>query len=180
MEKIAEPMPGLIVAAPKLFRDERGWFMESYNQKFWQSLGHTHTYVQDNRSLSAAGTLRGLHFQTGEFAQAKLVYCLRGEVLDVAVDMRADSPTCGQHFSIVLSDQNHLQLFIPRGFAHGFVVLSEEAEFFYKCDNFYHPASESGIIFDDAQLAIDWKLPHDKLLIAPKDRQWKTLREVLG
>ena len=153
-----------------VFADNRGYFFESFNQNKFQDLtGLPVTFVQDNQSHSSRGVLRGIHFQTGNHAQAKLVRVLKGEVLDVAVDLRPDSPTYGQHFDVVLSDTNHLQLFVPRGFGHAFVVLSEEATFFYKCDNFYHKAAEGGILYNDADLNINWRLPASELLLSDKD-----------
>lgn len=155
-----------------LFEDERGYFFESFNaQRFANETGSFVNFVQDNQSRSSKGTLRGLHFQTGEHAQAKLVRVLRGEVLDVAVDLRNGSPTFGQHYSVLLSDTSRTQLFIPRGFAHGFVVLTDTADFFYKCDNYYNKASEGGLIYNDAHLNIDWKLSEESLLISAKDKE---------
>src|SRR5690606_34004884 len=143
-------LPDCIIIEPTIFKDERGYFYESFNEeRFNQLIGQNIRFVQDNQSFSTYGVLRGLHFQRGEHAQAKLVRVLKGEVLDVAVDIRPDSSTFGKHFSILLSAENKLQLFIPRGFAHGFVVLSEEAEFFYKCDNYYNKASEACILYSD-------------------------------
>ena len=156
------PLEGCFIIHDTFFGDSRGYFFESFNQKTFQdNLGLKVNFVQDNQSCSSKGVLRGLHFQNGEFAQAKLVRVLSGTVLDVVVDLRKKSETFGQHFAIELTDQNHKQLFVPRGFAHGFVVLSEQATFFYKCDNYYNKASESGIIYNDTTLAIDWKInPH--------------------
>ncbi|MEM1320148.1 MAG: dTDP-4-dehydrorhamnose 3,5-epimerase [Bacteroidota bacterium] len=162
-------IPGLIVFEPRVFEDDRGYFYESYNQQTFQQAGITAEFVQDNQSQSTFGVLRGLHYQTGELAQAKLVRVLQGEVLDVAVDIREGSTTYGQHFSIRLSDQNHKQLFIPRGFAHGFVVLSPTALFAYKCDNFYSKAHEGGIVYNDPQLKIDWELDKAQLVLSEKD-----------
>jgi dTDP-4-dehydrorhamnose 3,5-epimerase len=154
-----------------IFNDDRGYFFESYNAQRFNSLtGLNVSFVQDNQSHSVKGVLRGLHFQQGEHAQAKLVRVLRGEVLDVAVDLRKSSPTFGKYYSVILSHTSHTQLFVPRGFGHGFVVLSEEADFFYKCDNYYNKASEGGIIFNDPQINIDWKLAVEELLVSPKDQ----------
>lgn len=163
---------GLTVCIPDLFKDRRGYFYEAYNQKeFDKGLRKKVRFVQDNQSFSTFGTLRGLHLQKGDFAQAKLVRVLSGEILDVAVDLRKDQKTFGQHFTIMLSDENKKQLFIPRGFAHGFVVLSEKAEFFYKCDNFYSKENEVGIRYDDNALNIDWQLSPDKLVVSEKDKK---------
>lgn len=160
------------VIEPDVFRDDRGYFFESFNEKELNELtGFDIHFVQDNQSLSRYGVLRGLHFQTGIYAQAKLVRVVEGEVLDVAVDLRPESPTYGQWYSVVLSAKNKKQLFVPRGFAHGFVVLSEIAEFFYKCDNYYHKLSEGGIHYGDPRLAIDWMIPDEKLIVSDKDKQ---------
>lgn len=176
MRIIDEPLEGCLVLEPTVFADGRGYFYESFNEeKFNQLTGQTIHFVQDNQSLSSYGVVRGLHFQRGEHAQAKLVRVLRGRVLDVALDLRPASATFGQHFALELSAENHLQLFIPRGFAHGFAVLSQEAEFFYKCDNYYHKASEGGIAYDDAALAIDWGVASQDRLISDKDLQNPTL-----
>ena len=160
------------VIEPSIVEDSRGYFFESFNQaKFEKLTGISTTFVQDNQSKSTYGVLRGLHFQCGEFAQAKLVRVLSGEVLDVAVDIRENSPTYGEHFALVLSAENNKQLFIPRGFAHGFVVLSDTAEFFYKCDNFYNKASEGGIIYNDPTLGIDWLVPEVDVVVSEKDER---------
>ena len=151
------PIEGLLIFEPRVFHDERGYFFESYNQRTWAEAGIQAEFVQDNQARSTRGVLRGLHFQTAEAAQAKLVRVTEGEVLDVVVDLRPGSATHGQWFSVRLSAENKLQLFVPRGFAHGYVVLSETAEFFYKCDNFYSKAHEGGLRFDDPTLKIDWQ-----------------------
>ncbi len=164
------PLNGCIVLTPIIFPDHRGCFFEPYNKDvFDEALGYEVNFVQDNESFSTKGTLRGLHFQKGNYAQAKLIRVVQGSVLDVAVDLRENSPTFGKHFSIELSSENKKQLFIPRGFAHGFVVLSDTAIFSYKCDNYYHKASERGIIYNDPTLNIDWKLPMDQLKLSKKD-----------
>jgi dTDP-4-dehydrorhamnose 3,5-epimerase len=164
------PLEGCIIIKPTVLGDERGYFFESFNQKRFQELtGNNTVFVQDNQSYSTKGVLRGLHLQKGKSAQAKLVSVVKGEVLDIAVDLRAGSKTFGKHFGIRLSESNHLQLFIPRGFAHGFVVLSDEAIFQYKCDNYYDKAAEGGIHYADPDLAIDWILPQDQLIISSKD-----------
>jgi len=159
-----------LIIKPRVFEDPRGYFFESFNKKtFEEQTGLSGNFVQDNQSFSSYGVIRGLHAQSGEFAQAKLVRVLKGEVLDVAVDARPGSPTYGKHISVKLSANNHLQLYVPRGFLHGFSVLSEAAEFFYKCDNFYNKASELGVIYNDADLAIDWMIPADKAAVSDKD-----------
>lgn len=161
---------GCFILKPRVFKDERGSFFESFNQKTFEKLtGLKINFVQDNQSTSTKGVLRGLHFQKGEYAQAKLVRVTRGSVLDVAVDLRQDSPTLGKHFAIELNDQNNYQLFVPSGFAHGFIVLSDEAVFNYKCDNYYHKEAESGIRYDDFDLEIDWKLKSSEILLSEKD-----------
>lgn len=169
MPFLPTPIPGLIVFEPRIFHDERGYFFESYNQRTWEEAGIRMDFVQDNQARSTRGVLRGLHYQVGEMAQAKLVRVLEGEVLDVAVDIREDSPTYGQWYSIRLSAENKRQLLVPRGFAHGYVVLSETAEFFYKCDNFYSKAHEGGIRHDDPTLAIDWEFSPSEVIVAAKD-----------
>jgi dTDP-4-dehydrorhamnose 3,5-epimerase len=164
-------LEGCIILEPSVFEDERGYFLETYNKiQFEAAIWKEVNFVQDNQSLSKYGVIRALHFQKGEFAQAKLVRVLQGRVLDVAVDLRKESSTFGKHFSIELSAENKKQLFIPRGFAHGFVTLSETAEFFYKCDNFYNKEAESGIRYDDPNLNIDWKLPDSDFIVSSKDK----------
>lgn len=165
------PISGLLVFEPAVFQDERGYFFESYNRRVWEDAGVLNEFVQDNQARSTKGVLRGLHYQTGEMAQAKLVRVVEGEVLDVAVDVRKDSPSLGQWFSIRLSAENKRQLLVPRGFAHGYVVLSETAEFVYKCDNFYSKAHEAGIRFDDPTLNINWEFDLSKVLVSEKDLQ---------
>ncbi|MHA4846315.1 dTDP-4-dehydrorhamnose 3,5-epimerase [Flavitalea antarctica] len=163
-------IPGLLVFEPAVFADSRGFFFESYNEKLFQAQGITEHFVQDNQSKSGYGVVRGLHYQQNPYAQTKLVRVLVGNILDVAVDIRKNSPTYGQVFSIELSAENKKQLFIPKGFAHGFSVLSETAEVLYKCDNFYNKQSEGGILLDDADLNIDWQIPADKMIISDKDK----------
>lgn len=170
MNVIATYIPDLMVIEPTLFEDARGYFYESYNADKYREAGIDTQFVQDNQSKSTRGVLRGLHYQTAPMAQAKLVRVIEGEVLDVAVDIRRGSPTYGQHYTIVLSAENHKQLFIPRGFAHGFAVLSDTATFFYKCDNYYAKECEQGIRFDDPTLNIDWGLKRDEVLLSDKDR----------
>ena len=164
------PLESCFIIEPKVFGDERGYFFESFNQqKFYDLTGCNTIFVQDNQSYSTKGVLRGLHFQKGESAQAKLVRVIKGEVLDVAVDLQAGSKTYGEHFSLKISEKNNLQLFIPKGFAHGFIVLSDDAIFQYKCDNYYDKAAEGGIHYADPDISIDWILPHDKLIVSDKD-----------
>ena len=173
-------IPGLLVIEPDVFHDSRGCFFESFSErKFEELTGLKVDFVQDNESHSAYGTVRGLHFQTGDHAQAKLVRVVSGRVLDVAVDLREGSPTFGRHFSIELSGENHLQMFIPKGFAHGFSVLSETAVFQYKCDAYYAPQSEDALIWNDSDLAIDWKIPAEDALVSDKDRRNKTFKQYL-
>lgn len=166
------PLKDCLLIHDTVFEDNRGSFFESFNRKrFLDLTGIDANFVQDNQSYSTKGVLRGLHFQTGEQAQAKLVRVLQGRVLDVAVDLRKDSPSFGQHLAIELSDNSKTQLYVPRGFAHGFVVLSETAVFFYKCDNYYSKEAESGILYNDPFLNIDWQLPESELLVNEKDQQ---------
>lgn len=174
-------LEGCFLIHDTFFGDPRGYFFESFNRKtFLQQTGVDVDFVQDNQSGSQRGVLRGLHFQKGEFAQAKLVRVLKGKVLDVAVDLRKTSPTFGKHISVELSDDSHTQFFVPRGFAHGFVVLSDDAVFFYKCDNYYNKASEGGIIYNDPELAIDWALKPEELLLSEKDVMLPTLKEAFS
>lgn len=170
MPFVDTPIPGLKVFKPKVWEDTRGYFFEAFNQRTFEEAGITGHFVQDNQARSTYGVLRGLHYQAGPFAQAKLVRVLQGEVLDVAADLREGSPTYGQWYSIRLSEENKWQLYVPRGFAHGYVVLSETAEFFYKCDNFYSKEHEGGIIFNDPVLNIDWEIGPDEVLLSDKDR----------
>ena len=163
-------LKGCFIIEPKVFKDVRGYFFESFNAKeISNSLGLQVNFVQDNESYSSKGVIRGLHYQTGAFAQTKLIRVLSGAVLDVVVDIRKDSLTYGQHFSIELSGENKKQLFIPKGFAHGFSVLSDTATFFYKCDNYYNKEAEKGIIFNDTTLNIDWKVPVENAILSSKD-----------
>lgn len=163
-------LQGCVIIEPKVFKDERGYFFETFNlQSFNKTIGIDVSFVQDNESSSTKGVLRGLHYQTGEHAQAKLVRVITGTVLDIVVDIRKGSKTFGQQFSVELSEENKQQLYIPRGFAHGFIVLSDSAIFSYKCDNYYNKASEGGIIYNDATLNLDWKLPEERLIISEKD-----------
>jgi len=159
----------LVIITPKVFGDSRGAFFEAYNEKVFAANGINIKFVQDNQSISTYGVIRGLHFQNPPFAQAKLVRCVVGRILDVAVDIRKGSSTYGKYFSIELSAENKKQLLVPHGFAHGFSVLSETAEVIYKCDNFYNKESEGGIIYNDADLNIDWQIPAGKEIISDKD-----------
>lgn len=164
-------LQGCFIIEPKVFEDSRGYFFENFNQSSFNKLINEEIqFVQDNESLSSKGVLRGLHYQTGHHAQAKLVRVIKGSVLDVVVDIRKDSKTFGEQFSMELSELNKTQLFIPKGFAHGFIVLSDSTIFSYKCDNYYNKASEGGIIYNDATLNIDWKLPEDEIIISEKDK----------
>ena len=170
MEVIQTAIEGLLIIQPRVFEDERGYFLETFSLKTFEEKVAKTLFVQDNESKSQYGVLRGLHFQKPPFAQAKLVRVVKGCVLDVAVDIRKDSPTFGQHLAIELSGENKTQLFIPHGFAHGFAVLSEDAVFQYKCDNYYHPESEGAIAWDDPTLNIDWKLPLTDIILSEKDK----------
>jgi dTDP-4-dehydrorhamnose 3,5-epimerase len=169
-----------IIIHDTVLGDNRGYFFESFNKKtFFDKTGMDINFIQDNQSKSSKGVLRGLHFQHGEHAQAKLVRVLEGKVLDIAVDLRRESPTFKQHIAVELSAESRTQFFVPRGFAHGFVVLSETATFFYKCDNLYHKASEGGVIYSDQELNIDWQLPEDQLLISEKDQVLPKMSEMI-
>lgn len=170
---------GLVVIEPRAFEDSRGFFFESYNKKTWQAAGLNYDFVQDNVSWSKKGVLRGLHMQVGDAAQAKLVSVMQGTVLDVAVDLRKGSPTFKKHVAIELSFENKKQFLIPRGFAHGFVVLSESAVFSYKCDNGYDPKAECGILYNDPELAIDWGVAESGIIVGEKDRKNASLKDVL-
>ncbi len=171
MNFIPTKLEGCFIIEPKIILDERGYFMESFNENIFQKgIDQKVHFVQDNQSFSTKGVLRGLHYQVGEHAQAKLVRVLHGEVLDVAVDIRPESATFGQYEAVLLSGENQRQFFVPRGFAHGFLVLSETATFFYKCDNFYNKDSEGGIIYNDTTINIDWQFPSDELIISEKDK----------
>lgn len=170
MQAEQTPLKGCFLIHNRVFEDERGYFFESFNAEcFYKETGVNAVFVQDNQSHSVKGVLRGLHFQKGDFAQAKLVRVLKGEVLDVAVDLRKSSPTFGHYYSVVLSETSHTQLYIPRGFAHGFLVLSDVVDFFYKCDNLYNKAFEGGIIYNDPQINIDWQMQPNDLIISSKD-----------
>ncbi len=178
MHIIQTKIQGLFIIEPQIFGDERGYFFESFSEReFAEKIGTIH-FVQDNESKSCYGVLRGLHFQKPPFAQSKLVRVVKGRVLDVAVDIRKNSSTFGQYVSEELTEENHRQLFIPRGFAHGFVVLSKEAVFQYKCDNFYTPHSEGSIAWNDSDLHIDWEVPIEKIILSEKDTCHPRLRDI--
>ena len=171
-------IPEVVIVHPDVFRDARGYFFESFNEKAFAQLLYPVHFVQDNESQSRYGTVRGLHYQKGDAAQAKLVRVIRGRVLDIAVDIRVGSPTFGKWAAAELSGENASQLFIPRGFAHGFSVLSEEAVFQYKCDSFYNPAAEGAVAWDDPDLAIDWGLPSEEVLLSDKDKHHRRLKDI--
>lgn len=172
MERIPTPLKNCFILKPRVFSDSRGIFYETYNERTFRDVtGISADFVQDNQSVSTYGVLRGLHFQKGKMAQAKLVRVVKGRVLDIVVDIRKDSETFGKSFSVELTEDNYLQLFVPRGFAHGFITLSERSIFAYKCDNYYDKASESGIIYNDATLSLDWHLPKEDFIISEKDLQ---------
>lgn len=172
-------LEGCFIIQPKVFKDNRGYFQETFNQKTFQQItGNTINFVQDNESMSSKGVLRGLHYQQGEHAQAKLVRVIKGKVLDIAVDLRKESPTFGEHIALELSEENKLQFFVPRGFAHGFVVLEDDTIFSYKCDNFYNKESEGGIIYNDPTLNIDWILNQEQLVVSDKDVLLPTLESL--
>lgn len=177
MEVVNTAIEGVYIIEPRVFGDARGYFFESFNEReFAGKIGKSVRFVQDNESLSCYGVLRGLHFQQPPYAQSKLVRVVKGMVLDVAVDIRKGSPTYGRYVSVELSAENHRQIFIPKGFAHGFSVLSDEVIFQYKCDEFYHPESEGALAWDDPDLAIDWRLPADKVLLSEKDKHHQSFR----
>lgn len=180
-EKIETGIEGLYVIKPIVFEDNRGFFMETYNQNDFKEIGITNEFVQDNHSKSSKGVLRGLHFQK-QFPQAKLVRAIKGEVYDVAVDLRKDSKTYGKYYGVLLSESNKLQFFIPKGFAHGFLVISEEAEFVYKCDDLYHAGDEGGLIWNDKTINVNWPLEKvggiENIIQSEKDKKWGALEEL--
>ncbi len=180
MNIIETEIKGVYIIEPKVFGDSRGYFFESFSQREFESVIGPVTFVQDNQSKSSYGVIRGLHFQKPPHAQAKLVRVVKGKVLDVAVDLRKDSPTFGKYMAVELSDENHRQVFIPKGFAHGFSVLSEEAVFQYKCDEYYAPESEAAIAWDDQDLNIDWKVPAEDVVLSQKDRNHPTFNEFIS
>ena len=178
MNLINTDIEGLVIIEPKLFKDQRGYFFESFSQReFDEKVAPVH-FVQDNESKSSYGVVRGLHFQKPPYEQAKLVRVVKGRVLDVAVDLRKGSPTFGRHVTVELSEDNHLQFFIPRGFAHGFCVLSDEAVFQYKCDNYYAPESEGALIWNDPDLGIDWGIPDEDVKLSEKDKFHPRLKDI--
>lgn len=177
MEVIKTSIEGVVIIEPRIFKDARGYFFESFSQKEFDEKIRPIQFVQDNESMSSYGVMRGLHFQRPPYTQSKLVRCVRGRVLDVAVDIRKGSPTYGQHVAVELTEENHRQFFIPRGFAHGFAVLSETAVFQYKCDNFYAPQADGGISIKDESLGIDWRIPMEKAILSEKDLRHIRLEE---
>lgn len=177
MNILKTPIEGLLIIEPRVFSDARGYFIETYNEQRYREAGIDTVFVQDNQSCSSYGVVRGLHFQKPPYSQAKLVTCTLGRVLDVAVDLRAGSKTYGQWFAAELSEENHRQFFIPRGFAHGFSVLSESAIFTYKCDNLYHPEADGGILLNDPTLAINWRIPESERIISDKDKKHPSFDE---
>lgn len=179
MNIIKTSIEGVIIIEPRIFNDERGYFFESFNQKEFNEKVRPIVFVQDNESKSSYGVLRGLHYQKGQFSQSKLVRVVIGSVLDVAVDIRKGSPTFGKYVSVELTAENHRQFFIPRGFAHGFSVLSDTAVFQYKCDNLYCPQSEGAIAWDDKDINVDWQIPSDKVILSTKDGNHLTLHDVV-
>lgn len=178
MNVIKTDIEGLVIIEPRLFRDARGYFFESFSEREFAEKVAPVKFVQDNESRSSYGVLRGLHFQKPPYAQAKLVRVVKGRVLDVAVDLRKGSPTYGKYVAVELSEDNHLQFFLPRGFAHGFCVLSDEVVFQYKCDNYYAPQSEGAVIWNDPDLGIDWKIPQEDVVLSDKDRCHPTFKEL--
>ena len=177
MDVIRTEIVGVVIIEPKIFGDARGYFFESFSQREFEEKVRKINFVQDNESMSSYGVMRGLHFQRPPFTQSKLVRCVKGAVLDVAVDIRKGSPTYGQHVAVELTEDNHRQFFVPRGFAHGFAVLSETAIFQYKCDNFYAPQADGGISIKDESFGIDWKIPTDKALLSEKDTLHECLKD---
>ena len=177
MEVIKTEIEGVVIIEPKAFKDARGYFFESFSQRDFEAQVGKVNFVQDNESMSSYGVMRGLHFQRPPFTQAKLVRCVKGAVLDVAVDIRKGSPTYGKHVAVELTEDNHRQFFIPHGFAHGFAVLSETAVFQYKCDNFYATQADGGISILDASLGIDWRIPTDKAILSEKDTKHPLLKD---
>lgn len=177
MKIIETAIEGVVIIEPRLFKDERGYFFESFSQREFEEKIRKISFVQDNESKSSYGVLRGFHFQKPPYAQSKLVRVIKGAVLDVAVDIRKGSPTFGKHVAVELTEENHLQLFIPRGFAHGFSVLSQEVIFQYKCDNFYAPQSEGALAWDDSDLNINWRIPTNQIILSEKDKHHEKLKD---
>lgn len=178
MNVIKTDIEGVVIIEPRVFGDARGYFYESYSQRDFETLVAPTQFVQDNQSKSCYGVLRGLHFQKPPYAQAKLVRAVVGTVLDVAVDIRHGSPTYGRYVAVELSEDNHRQLFLPKGMAHGFAVLSETAVFQYKCDEFYHPEAEGAIAWDDPEIAVDWRIPQESVILSPKDSAHPHLKDL--
>lgn len=176
MNIIQASIPGVVIIEPRLFKDDRGYFFESFSEREFNTQVREVKFVQDNESMSSYGVMRGLHFQRPPYTQSKLVRCVKGAVLDVAVDIRKGSPTYGQHVAVELTEENHRQFFVPRGFAHGFAVLSKTAIFQYKCDNFYHPEADGGISILDDSLGIDWHIPTDHAILSEKDTKHPLLK----
>ena len=179
MEVIKTAIEGVVIIEPRIFKDARGYFFESFSQKEFNEKVMPINFVQDNESMSSYGVMRGLHYQKMPYTQSKLVRCVKGAVLDVAVDIRKGSPTFGQHVAVELTEENHRQIFIPRGFAHGFAVLSETAIFQYKCDNFYAPQADAGIQLRDEELGIDWRIPTAEAILSEKDLKHPSLRDAV-
>ena len=177
MEVIKTSIEGVVIIEPRIFKDDRGYFFESFSQQEFEEKVGKVQFVQDNESMSSYGVMRGLHFQRPPYTQSKLVRCVKGGVLDIAVDIRKGSPTYGQHVAVELSEDNHRQFFIPQGFAHGFAVLSGTAVFQYKCDNFYHPEADGGISILDESLGLDWRIPTEKAILSEKDTKHPLLKE---
>lgn len=177
MNIISTHIPGVVIIEPRLFKDDRGYFFESFSERDFNAQVREVKFVQDNESMSSYGVMRGLHFQRPPYTQSKLVRCVKGAVLDVAVDIRKGSPTYGQHVAVELTEENHRQFFVPRGFAHGFAVLSETTIFQYKCDNFYHPEADGGISILDDSLGIDWHIPTDHAILSEKDTKHPLLKD---
>lgn len=177
MNIIQTSIAGVVIIEPRLFKDDRGYFFESFSEREFNTQVREVKFVQDNESMSSYGVMRGLHFQRPPYTQSKLVRCVKGAVLDVAVDIRKGSPTYGQYVAVELTEENHRQFFVPRGFAHGFAVLSETAIFQYKCDNFYHPEADGGISILDDSLGIDWRIPTDHAILSEKDTKHPLLKD---
>lgn len=175
MNIIETEIEGVVILEPRIFKDDRGYFYESFSQREFEEKVCQTTFVQDNQSMSVYGVVRGLHFQKPPYCQSKLVRCIKGAVLDVAVDIRKGSPTFGKYVAVELTEENHRQFFIPRGFAHGFAVLSDEAVFQYKCDNYYNKESEGAIAWDDATIGVDWRIPKENVILSEKDKMSKPI-----
>ena len=177
MEAIKTAIEGVVIIEPRIFKDARGYFFESFSQREFEEKVGKINFVQDNESMSSYGVMRGLHFQRPPYTQSKLIHCTKGAVLDIAVDIRKGSPTYGQHVAVELTEENHRQFFVPRGFAHGFAVLSETAIIQYKCDNFYHPEADGGISILDNSLGIDWRIPTEQAILSEKDTKHPLLKD---